>query len=48
MMLSMIMLITEKYPHLSVLNLYDSKEHPTTPAPHRKEIQAYLHQDESA
>lgn len=47
MMLSMIMLITEKY-HLSVLNLYDSKEHPTTPAPHRKEIQAYLHQDESA
>ena len=47
-MLSMIMFITEKYTHLSVFSLCDCKEHPSTPASHRKEIQTYLHQDESA
>jgi len=41
-------LIPEKYPHLSLLNLYDCRENPGTPAPHRKEIQVYLYQGESA
>ena len=43
-MLSVIMLIAEKYPQLSLLNLYDSKERLRAPAQHRREIQAYLHQ----